>query len=406
MEFALALPIFLLVVIGIMEVGRLVYTYSSVYSASRDAARYGAATGISATSGTTYYRDCDGIRARAIKSGVAVGLTNANILIHYDNGPDTNGESTSIGDCGTYLTDLKLGDRVVVTVSKTFQFVVPVLNRATVPISSTTSRTLITRLDIMSTPPYTNTPRPTLTRTPTLTPTPTDTITPTPLYSATPTITLTPTLTPTETLTPTLTLTPTETLTPTITSTPTLTFTPTQTLTPTLTPIASNTPTPTNTLTITPTFTLTPTKTNTPTVTSTSSPTPTRTTAPTATMPASCAGTLTIGTPYLGRWSNGSAYSWIIGIQNASSSIQNFKGFDASWQGTAGLTAANLAGTTIWSSTAVSSPALVTLSQTARFNNWDYKAFELVFNAPITDSTVTYVKFYFDNGCYIVYGTQ
>src|SRR5574340_438685 len=42
-EFALAFPIFLMIVIGIMEFGRLFITYTSVYAAAREGARYGAA---------------------------------------------------------------------------------------------------------------------------------------------------------------------------------------------------------------------------------------------------------------------------------------------------------------------------------------------------------------------------
>jgi Flp pilus assembly protein TadG len=45
-EFALALPLLLLLIFGILEVGRMVFTYSSVVNASREAVRYGSATGL------------------------------------------------------------------------------------------------------------------------------------------------------------------------------------------------------------------------------------------------------------------------------------------------------------------------------------------------------------------------
>jgi hypothetical protein len=38
-EFALALPIVLMLMLGVVEFGRLMVTYSSVYTASREAAR-------------------------------------------------------------------------------------------------------------------------------------------------------------------------------------------------------------------------------------------------------------------------------------------------------------------------------------------------------------------------------
>ena len=43
-EFALVLPILLLVVYGLIEVGRALFIYNSVASAARQATRYGAAT--------------------------------------------------------------------------------------------------------------------------------------------------------------------------------------------------------------------------------------------------------------------------------------------------------------------------------------------------------------------------
>ncbi|MGE5251945.1 MAG: TadE family protein, partial [Bacteroidota bacterium] len=45
-EFALALPILLLVVYGLLESGRLLFIYASVVTAARQAARYGSATGL------------------------------------------------------------------------------------------------------------------------------------------------------------------------------------------------------------------------------------------------------------------------------------------------------------------------------------------------------------------------
>ncbi len=41
-EFALLLPIFLLVVLGIFDLGRVIYTLSALHNAAREGARYGA----------------------------------------------------------------------------------------------------------------------------------------------------------------------------------------------------------------------------------------------------------------------------------------------------------------------------------------------------------------------------
>src|SRR5512147_2832453 len=61
-EFALVLPLLLLLIFGVIELGRMFVIYSSVNSASREAARYGAASGLSGNN-VIYYNDCAGMLA-------------------------------------------------------------------------------------------------------------------------------------------------------------------------------------------------------------------------------------------------------------------------------------------------------------------------------------------------------
>src|ERR1051326_6337284 len=77
-EFAIALPVLLLLLWGIIEVGRFLFIYSSVVTASRTAVRYGATAGPGSdytTSGGpdnssyTRYQDCSGIRSQAQRFG-------------------------------------------------------------------------------------------------------------------------------------------------------------------------------------------------------------------------------------------------------------------------------------------------------------------------------------------------
>ena len=63
-EFALILPAFLMLTMGIVEFGRIMITYAGVVSASREAARYGATVGVN-SSGIEHFSDCAGIRAEA-----------------------------------------------------------------------------------------------------------------------------------------------------------------------------------------------------------------------------------------------------------------------------------------------------------------------------------------------------
>jgi hypothetical protein len=237
-EFALALPVFLILMFGIIEFSRLLLTYSAVYTASRDAVRYAVATGIN-NNGIPNYQDCNAIRDAGMNLGRFGGVQASDFDIRYDRGlveiPD---EFTSLQQCSgaTSNVNLVLGDRVLVKVETVFRPIVPIVNIPPIPVSSTTARTILTRVDVRGTPEPThtrvNTYTPTLTPTITMTPTETPTITPTLDQTHTPTPTNTVSPTPTETTTGTLPATSTPTEVPTATDTPTPTATPTITPTP------------------------------------------------------------------------------------------------------------------------------------------------------------------------------
>ena len=54
-EFAIALPVLLLLIYGIVEIGRFIFMYSTVVNASRQAVRYGATTGIGNGTGNDFF---------------------------------------------------------------------------------------------------------------------------------------------------------------------------------------------------------------------------------------------------------------------------------------------------------------------------------------------------------------
>jgi hypothetical protein len=214
-EFALILPILLMIVLGVIEFGRLLFFYSSVTSASREGARYGSAVGN--VNGVPRHSDCNGIRDAALKAGMFAGLEASDISIQYDDG-------TSVKDASCPPTNtINLADRIVVTALTNYMPMVPIIDvffpNDGLDISSVTARTIIKQVGVKGTPAPTATP-----------PDPDQSATPTP----TPTETYTPTSTPTET------------------STPTATSTGTQVPTNTVLP-ATNTPEPTATNTPTPT---------------------------------------------------------------------------------------------------------------------------------------------------------
>jgi hypothetical protein len=148
-EFALALPFLLLLMFGIIEGGRLLFLYSAVHSASREAVRYGSASG-EVTGLTPYYIDCAGIQAAAMRIGRFAGVSAADVTISYDNGPGTS----FFGNCPLPSgDDLNLGDRIVVDVVTTWQPLLPLVNFTSFPITAQSSRTIIKDVPIEGTPP-------------------------------------------------------------------------------------------------------------------------------------------------------------------------------------------------------------------------------------------------------------
>lgn len=238
-EFAMAIPVFLLLALGIIEFGYLFFVYSTVFSASREAARYGASVGLNAAN-VPHEKDCAGIRANAVRVGSVAGVRPEQIEIRYDHGPTDGRSWDELPTCESNPKTI-LGDRVVVRVSVNFDPIVGIIQSFTV--ENVNARTILKNVDVTG-------------DFPTPTPIPTKTFTPLP----TATFTITHTVTSTHTVT--ITSTPTQTLTPSLTPTRTLTRTPTATRTPTETPTPGPSPTPTNTRT--PTLTRTPTDTFTP----------------------------------------------------------------------------------------------------------------------------------------------
>ena len=230
-EFALVLPLLLVLLYGLLEAGRLLFIYSTVVTASRQAVRYGSATGVG-TGSIPRYQDCSGIRLAAQKVDFLRAFSDANILIQHDTGPGTTPTTYCSGTSDTSFVPSNANtDRVVVTINGDYLPIlprlIPFVERSVVkgnPIHAISARTILVSVPIVVTvPPSTFLPS-TPTRTPTVnTPTFTPSNTPTNTATNTPVFTNTPSLTPTRTLTPTLTLTPTRTTTPTITLTPTMT---------------------------------------------------------------------------------------------------------------------------------------------------------------------------------------
>lgn len=226
-EFAIVLPILIVLLVGILEAGRMIFIYAAVNNGSREAARYASAAGLNDSSpAVEKYRDCIGIRDMAKRSAFFVPLT---IIISYDHGSTTTTFDTCDGntDTGIVVNSGTNRDRATITVSANYSPMVNLIPFGTRTFTSISSRTI---LGIFELDPVTisgggggATDTPTATSTvsgggSTATPTETPTYTPTPgaVYTLTPTSTPIPYATATSTPTDV----PPDTATPTPTSAP------------------------------------------------------------------------------------------------------------------------------------------------------------------------------------------
>ncbi|MBN2048297.1 MAG: thrombospondin type 3 repeat-containing protein, partial [Anaerolineaceae bacterium] len=146
LEFALVLPLFLLLLYGIVEFGRLLTAVITINTASREAVRYGSAMGQSGA-GVPYYQDCTGIQNAAHRQGLFASINT--ITIEYDEGPDDADVPLT---CPPNPSDVHSGDRITVTVDGGYQ---PLLmfQSLYLPLSSQTSRTLVKDLEIQKEEP-------------------------------------------------------------------------------------------------------------------------------------------------------------------------------------------------------------------------------------------------------------
>lgn len=223
-EFAIALPILLLLLYGILEAGRFVFIYSSIVTASRQAVRYGSATGLGSGTTVNRYQDCAGIRQAAQRADYLNSFADSSIKIKWDSGPATTIHDICLGGAATEPTfEPSSGNttRLIVEIDGSYTPIVPrIVPFMARPVKAESARTILVSVAIVVTdPPRTwiaPTATPTITRTSTLTFTPSTT----PTETLTPLFTYTPTLSPTATITPSPTISPTVTITPTITTTP------------------------------------------------------------------------------------------------------------------------------------------------------------------------------------------
>ncbi|HXQ35370.1 MAG TPA: TadE family protein, partial [Anaerolineales bacterium] len=138
-EFAIALPILMALLVGILEVGRMVFIYAAVTNASREASRYASAVGKEDVHGYEKYRYCEGIQNAANHSAFLIPLSR--IEIKYDLGSSVIFCDAATGEDTDVSVDS--GDRVIVTVEADFKPMLKLLPLPARKFSSTSARTIL-----------------------------------------------------------------------------------------------------------------------------------------------------------------------------------------------------------------------------------------------------------------------
>lgn len=112
-EFALVLPLLILLIAGIFDFGRAIYGYNTVINASREAARVAI---VHQTAGT--------IEQRAVDHAVALGLSATDVSIDYR----TAAAPETPGSCDSRLgTPQIVGCTAVVRVDYTYEASIPII---------------------------------------------------------------------------------------------------------------------------------------------------------------------------------------------------------------------------------------------------------------------------------------
>lgn len=143
-EFALLLPILLLLVLGVIEFGRIFLLYTEASNAAREAARYGVAAGDSPNS-IARFLDCAEIRQAALDTTVLSDFTpiEDNIEIAYDKPFGNSTKIVGFCDDGLAENDIQQGYRIVVTVTATFEPILPILPIPQFNFSPSSRRTIL-----------------------------------------------------------------------------------------------------------------------------------------------------------------------------------------------------------------------------------------------------------------------
>jgi Flp pilus assembly protein TadG len=127
-EFAIVLPIITLVVLGLFDLGRAVFTYNTLSQAARQANRTAIVD-----------QDTDRVKAMAIAAAPTIGLTPSNVTVCFktEDTAQSNCSSPSTDNCPTATR--VIGCLAIVTASMSYAPLTPVISVfwPSIPLTST-----------------------------------------------------------------------------------------------------------------------------------------------------------------------------------------------------------------------------------------------------------------------------
>lgn len=152
-EFALVIPLLLFVLVGVVEIGRIMLVFASATTSAREATRYGIAIEENAN-GLPHYIDCDGIKQAAIGIGQYAGIKVEDVTIRYQifghpvYHPVKEETWPYCGDPDFDADDIKFGDRIDVTVTGEYGTMFPFLNFDGFTITSNSRRIIVKSIKV------------------------------------------------------------------------------------------------------------------------------------------------------------------------------------------------------------------------------------------------------------------
>lgn len=128
-EFAIIAPVLLIVLFGVMELARLGYAFSEVWTAAREGARYATTVGDSdsPSDGVPNFVDCDGIKAAALDKVFVEALTDTDVTVEYFSPAGAALADCQLGSDPTTTGNIDPGTEIRVTVAGSFDSVVPLI---------------------------------------------------------------------------------------------------------------------------------------------------------------------------------------------------------------------------------------------------------------------------------------